>query len=93
MTIFFSNMPYRIGEDELVEAIREFGVVDNCRIIVDGEGRSRGFGFVEMLNADEALSVIDRLHGCDWDGRTLCVKEAYERGILKLPRHAQAGGR
>ena len=53
------------------------GPVESARVITDKfTGRSRGFGFVEMTNADEAQKAIQALNGTDLDGRNLTVNEA-----------------
>src|SRR5262249_43825870 len=58
----------------------QFGAVSSAQVLSDREtGRSRGFGFVEMVNDDEALSAIESLDGQDHDGRRLTVNEARPR--------------
>ena len=56
MNIFISNLNYNTVESELQALFENYGTVDSAKIINDREtGRSRGFGFVEMPNNDEAL--------------------------------------
>lgn len=80
MKLYVGNLPHKTTEDELSQAFAEFGAVDSALIIKDKfTGRSRGFGFVEMSNADEANNAIEQMHGADFGGRTLTVNEARPR--------------
>ncbi len=64
-------------EDKLQEIFSAHGTVESARVITDRfTGRSRGFGFVEMSNEEEAQTAIDSLNGSDFDGRSLTVNEA-----------------
>ena len=75
--IYVGNLPYNMTDAKLEEAFTSFGTVDRAKVIVDRvSGRSRGFGFVEMANADEAQAAIEGLNGSELDGRTLVVNEA-----------------
>lgn len=75
--LYVGNIPWRSTEDDLKELFEQFGEVSFVRIVTDREtGRSRGFGFVEMTNADSALSELD---GTEFMTRTLRVSEAKER--------------
>jgi RNA recognition motif-containing protein len=77
--IYVGNLPYSTTEDELKEMFAAHGGVNQVDILVDRDtGRSRGFGFVEMEDAD-ALKAIDALDGLDMDGRPLRVNEARPR--------------
>lgn len=80
MNIYVGNIPYTISDDDLREKFSEFGEVADARIISDREtGRSKGFGFVEMPNKEEAESAISKLDGQDYSGRTIKVNEARPR--------------
>jgi RNA recognition motif-containing protein len=86
MNIYVGNLPFTADEDELRSKFEEFGAVDSAKIITDREtGRSRGFGFVEMPNDEEAQAAIDKLQGADFGGRALTVSEA-------RPRQGGGGG-
>lgn len=77
--IYVGNLPYSTTEDELREVFGEHGNVNSVDILLDrNTGRSRGFGFVEMDDAD-ADKAIDALNGKDMDGRPLRVNVARER--------------
>lgn len=80
MNIYVGNLSYTTSEDELCELFENIGQVDSARIISDREtGRSKGFGFVEMADADAAKSAIEQLNGTEFGGRNLTVNEAKPR--------------
>lgn len=80
MNIYFGNLSYKVRENDLQGILAEYGEITSCKIIKDREtGRSKGFGFVEMPNDDEAAKVIEELNGAELDGRTMVVKEANPR--------------
>ncbi len=77
MNIFVANLNYRVQNEKLQEIFSEYGEVTSVRIIFDREsGRSKGFGFVEMTNDDEALRAIEDLDGVEIEGRQIVVKKA-----------------
>ncbi|MEQ8704984.1 MAG: RNA-binding protein [Phaeodactylibacter sp.] len=81
MNIFVAKLNYDTRESDLLEAFEEFGAVDSAKIIMDRDtGRSKGFGFVEMPNDDEAREAIHQLNDQEMDGRQIVVKEAEPRG-------------
>jgi cold-inducible RNA-binding protein len=78
--IFVGNLSYQATEDDLHSAFSQFGAVDRVSIVRDGEsGQSRGFGFVEMPNAEEANTAILALNGREVRGRAIKVNEARPR--------------
>jgi RNA recognition motif-containing protein len=80
MNIFVAKLNYDTSSDALREAFEQFGAVDSASVVTDREtGRSKGFGFVEMPNDDEATAAINALEGSDLDGRTIAVKKAEPR--------------
>jgi cold-inducible RNA-binding protein len=86
MNIFVAKLNYDTSSDALREAFEQFGSVDSASVVTDREtGRSKGFGFVEMPNDDEATAAINALEGSDLDGRTIAVKKAE-------PRENRSGG-
>lgn len=92
MNIFVAKLDYSTQEDSLRTVFEEFGTVDSAKIILDKfTGKSRGFGFVEMPNDDEAQSAIESLDNTDLDGRTIVVKKAEPRG--ENSRGGGGGGR
>ncbi|HLB86295.1 MAG TPA: RNA-binding protein [Terriglobales bacterium] len=75
--IFVGNLDFNTSEDELRHLFEVYGQVDRVSIMTDREtGRSRGFGFVEMANAEEGEKAIAGLNGSQLGGRTLNVNEA-----------------
>jgi len=80
MNIFVAKLNYATSEDALRSAFEEFGTVDSAKIIMDRDTqRSKGFGFVEMNNDDEANQAISSLNETEIDGRTIVVKVANSR--------------
>jgi len=80
MNIYVGNLAYRTNEDDLRQQFERFGTVGRVDIISDREtGRSKGFGFVEMPNGDEAQAAIQAMDGASVGERTLKVNEARER--------------
>jgi len=74
--IYVGNLSFNTGEAQLETTFGAFGAVKSVSIIQDREtGRSKGFGFVEMEDA-EAAAAIEKLNGTDLDGRKITVNEA-----------------
>ena len=75
--IFVGNLDFNTSEEELRQMFEAHGQVDRVSIMTDRDtGRSRGFGFVEMTNAEEGDKAIAALNGTQVGGRTLNVNEA-----------------
>ena len=75
--IFVGNLDFNTSEDELRTMFETYGLVDRVSIMTDRDtGRSRGFGFVEMTNAEDGEKAIAALNGSQLGGRTLNVNEA-----------------
>ena len=88
MNIFVGSLRYDVSESEMKELFEEFGEVTSAKIITDRDtGRSKGFGFIEMDNGQEA---IDALNGKDVSGRTIVVNEARPRE--ERPKRNFGGG-
>ncbi len=80
MNIYVGNLSYTLDESELREAFAAFGEVSSVKVLMDREtGRSRGFGFVEMPNQDEAEAAVAEINGKEVGGRALRVNEARPR--------------
>ena len=80
MRIYVGNLPYRINQAELSGLFAPFGKIDSTTIVTDKySGRSRGFGFVEMADQNEARKAIAELDGKEIQGRKLKVSEALAR--------------
>ena len=77
MNIYVGNLSFSTSEDEIFALFSNIGDVDTARIITDRDtGRSKGFGFVEMPNNEQAKDAIDKLNGTELGGRNLTVNEA-----------------
>ncbi len=77
MNIFVGNLSYQLHEEDLEALFAEFGEVASTKIIIDKfTGRSKGFGFVEMPNDEDASQAIEQLNGKDSNGRPLRVSKA-----------------
>ncbi len=80
MNIFVAKLSYDTSEHTLRDTFEQYGEVESIKIIMDREqGRSKGFGFVEMPNSDEARNAIESLNDSTLDGRTIVVKESQPR--------------
>ncbi len=78
--IYVGNLTYNMTEDSLRELFAPFGEVLSAKIIKDRlTDRSRGFGFVEMENKDEAESAIQKIDGNEVEGRNMKVNLARPR--------------
>jgi RNA recognition motif-containing protein len=78
--LYVGNLKYTVSSEQLQDLFEQYGTVSSATVLSDREtGRSRGFGFVEMLNDDEADAAIENLDGQDFDGRRLTVNEARPR--------------
>jgi RNA recognition motif-containing protein len=77
MNIFISNISFKVREQSLSELFSKYGEVTSVRIIKDKETRrSKGYGFVEMANDDEANAAIAALNGTEHYERNIVVAEA-----------------
>jgi RNA recognition motif-containing protein len=75
--IYVGNLTWGTTADDLLALFQQHGEVTRAQVITDREtGRSRGFGFVEMANDNEAQAAIDALNGSNLQGRPLTVNEA-----------------
>jgi len=77
MNIYVGNLDYRVNEKDLDDVFSEYGTVSSAKVIVDKfNGRSKGFGFVEMENQVEANKAIQELDGTTFENRKIFVNEA-----------------
>jgi len=94
MNIYVGNLSYEVTEEDLKEAFEGFGQIESVKIIKDNyNGRSKGFGFVEMVNNADAQSAIDGLNDQELKGRTLKVNKARPRTENRGGRGGFGGGR
>lgn len=75
--LYVGNLPYSATADRLREVFSQFGEITDCVVITDRHsGRSKGFGFVEFANEEDAQKAVDGMHGKDMDGRNIVVNVA-----------------
>jgi len=75
--LFIGSLAWATTDDSLSTFFSQVGTVTSARVITDrATGRSKGFGFVEMSNDEEAQKAVAELNGKDLDGRTIVVNEA-----------------
>lgn len=75
--LYVGGLSYDTSDNTLENLFSQVGPVDSARVIVDRDnGRSKGFGFVEMSNDSDAASAISQLNGTSFEGRTIIVNEA-----------------
>jgi RNA recognition motif-containing protein len=77
MNIYVGNLPYTVSESDLTDLFSPFGEVESAKLIIDrATGRSKGFGFVEMKNDNEAEEAMGALNDTDVGGRNIKVNQA-----------------
>ena len=75
-SLFVGNLAWSVNDAELEAKFAEFGKVISARVVTDKfSGRSRGFGFVDMEDADAEKSIAG-MSGQSWNGRDITVNEA-----------------
>ncbi len=78
--LFVGSLPYSVNDEELKETFEKHGNVISAKVITDRDTRkSRGFGFVEMMNPTDATKAIKILNDSKLDGRNIVVNEATPR--------------
>jgi len=91
MKLYVGNLSYKCTAEDLREVCSQYGEVSDVTVITDREtGRSRGFAFVEMPNADEGQSCIENLNDQPVQGRNVKVNEARPKQFK--PRFGGGGG-
>jgi len=91
--LYCGNLSYNVASSDLDQMFGEFGTVKSAEVVMDRDtGRSKGFGFVEMQNDQEAQAAIAGINGKEHDGRTLTVNEARPREERGGSRGGGGGG-
>ncbi|MEX1012131.1 MAG: RNA-binding protein [Waddliaceae bacterium] len=89
--LFVGNLAHELNDNDLKDLFSQHGSVESAQVITDRDtGRSKGFGFVEMGNDEEAQAAIKALNGTDASGRPLTVNEARPR--TERPDRGGRGG-
>lgn len=99
MRLYVGGLPYQTTEQDLIDLFQQAGNVTTATVIIDrATGRSKGFGFVEMNDSQEAQGAIERFNGTNMGNRTITVNEARERpeggrgGFQNRDRRGGGGG-
>ena len=88
--IYVGNLGFSVSNQDLKTKFEQYGTVTSANIIMDKDtGRSKGFGFVEMSNSNEATQAIEGLNGSEFSGRQMNVSEAKPQA----PRDNRTTGR
>ena len=78
--LYVGNLAWTVTDQDLLDVFSEAGKVDSSQVIIDrATNRSRGFGFVEMTNAEDASKAIQQLNDTELKGRNIKVNEAKPR--------------
>ena len=90
--LYVGNLSYSVRDDDLHQHFSAFGQVQSAKVMMERDtGRSKGFGFVEMANSQEAEAAIRGLHGHNVAGRDLTVNIARPMEA-RPPRSGGFGG-
>lgn len=80
MTLFVAGLPYDLDDAELTEIFEKFGAVKSVKVVMDREtGKSKGFGFVEMVEDADGRDAIEHLNDISLGKKPLVVKQAEDR--------------
>lgn len=98
--LYVGNLPYTTTDDDLRQAFEQFGPIASASVIVErdpsrenGQGRSKGFGFVEFEQDENAKAAIEAMNGKEFGGRNLVVNEARPREDRPRRDFGGQGGR
>lgn len=93
MNIFVAKLNFKTSTEDLQAAFEPFGEVTSAKVIMDREtGRSKGYGFVEMADAESGQNAVNALDGTELDGATIVVKEAEDRPKREFRSGGGGGG-
>lgn len=93
MKLYVGSLPYSTTDQDLADLFGQLGQVISATVITDRDtGRSKGFGFVEMSNDEEAQRAISELNNSSLSGRNIIVNEANERAPRGGGNRGPGGG-
>jgi RNA recognition motif-containing protein len=93
MNLYVGNLSFKTTDASLKEVFSTDGQIESARVVMDRDtGSSKGFGFVEMPNREEAMAAIGALNGTDLDGRSINVNEARPKPEGGERRSSGGGG-
>lgn len=85
--LFVGGLPYALTSDELRQVFEAIGEVESADVVFDKfSGKSKGFGFVHMVNDDDAQTAIEKLNDSEVGGRKISVSAANNEAREKRPR-------
>ncbi len=102
--LYVGNLPFTTTDQDLGDIFAQVGQVASAKVITDREtGRSKGFGFVEMVTDEDAANAVTQFNGADFNGRAMVVNEArpmapreggggFGGGAGRAPRGPGGGG-
>ncbi|MDR2125929.1 MAG: RNA-binding protein [Prevotellaceae bacterium] len=94
MNIYIANLNYGTSDADLRKLFEEYGEVSSAKVIIDKfSGKSKGFGFVEMPNDDEAKNAINDLNDVEFNGKTIVVNVAKPRTERSFNNNNRNSGR
>src|SRR3989338_11380084 len=89
--LYVGSLSYSTTDASLRDFFASAGAVESATVLMDRmTGRSRGFGFVEMTDDEEAARAVETLNGQELDGRKIIVNEA--RPLADRPPRRMGGG-
>lgn len=90
--LFVGNLSFQVSDFELEDLFKEHGEVTSAKVIVDRRtGRSKGYGFVEMVEEDQARNAIEALNGLEIKGRPINVSLAKSQDSRESQRGTSSG--
>jgi RNA recognition motif-containing protein len=93
MNIYVGNLSWNLKDQDLANMFAQYGEVTSAKIINDKfTGRSKGFGFVEMANDEQAQAAIAALNGSAVDGRNVVVNESRPKPEGEYKKRSFGGG-
>ncbi|KAL9114003.1 MAG: hypothetical protein Q9187_007527, partial [Circinaria calcarea] len=86
-TVYVGNLFFDVSEDSIRQAMQRFGTVNNVKIIYDGRGLSKGFGYVEFANDASAAKAIEEMNQQVFEGRRMIVQYSIQKTQTRAPIH------
>jgi RNA recognition motif-containing protein len=78
--LFIANLPFHVTEGQTKQLFELFGIVRSVKLMTDMQsGKSKGYGFLEMSNDDEAQRAINAFNGQEIDGRRIAVQPSKQK--------------
>ena len=94
MNIFVAKLDFQTTSDDLLSAFSQYGEVTSAKVVFDREtGKSKGFGFVEMPNDEEAWNAVNELNESELHGRNIVVKRALPKEELEKEKEKERANR